>query len=80
MPTQTMQPEDGDYAVCFAVPANDTNLIYIYGRQSSDTRKLEKTQIDVGNINYGGQEAFIIFDNVFIPWSGLTTYMMKSQA
>ena len=68
MPTQTMRPEDTDYAVCFAVPANDPNLIYIYGRQASDTRKMEKTKVDVGNINYGGQEAFIIFDNVFVPW------------
>jgi Aromatic ring hydroxylase len=68
MPTQTMKPEDADYAVCFAVPADDPNILYIYGRQSSDTRKLEATKVDVGNINYGGQEVFIIFDNVFVPW------------
>ncbi|MGE5380075.1 MAG: 4-hydroxyphenylacetate 3-hydroxylase C-terminal domain-containing protein, partial [Methylocystaceae bacterium] len=24
--------------------------------------------IDSGNVNYGGQEAIIIFDNTFIPW------------
>lgn len=68
MPTQTMKPEDADYAVAFAVPADDPSIIYIYGRQSCDTRKLESTKIDVGNINYGGQEAIIIFDNTFIPW------------
>lgn len=68
MPTQSMKADDADYAVCFAVPADDPNIIYVYGRQSSDTRKLEATKIDVGNINYGGQEAFIIFDNVFVPW------------
>lgn len=68
MPTQTMRAEDADYAVCFAAPADDPNILYIYGRQSSDTRKLEETKVDVGNINYGGQEVFIIFDNVFIPW------------
>jgi len=68
MPTQTMRPEDADYAVAFAVPADDPSIIYIYGRQSCDTRKLEATKIDVGNVNYGGQEAIIIFDNTFIPW------------
>ncbi|MGE5454459.1 MAG: 4-hydroxyphenylacetate 3-hydroxylase family protein [Methylocystaceae bacterium] len=68
MPTQTMRPEDADYAVAFAVPGDDPSIIYIYGRQSCDTRKLEATKVDVGNVNYGGQEAIIIFDNTFIPW------------
>ena len=68
MPTQTMRPEDADYAVAFAVAADDPSIIYIYGRQSCDTRKMEATNIDVGNVNYGGQEAIIIFDNTFIPW------------
>lgn len=68
MPTQTMRAEDADYAVAFAVPADDPSIIYIYGRQSCDTRKMEATKIDTGNVNYGGQEAIMIFDNTFIPW------------
>ena len=68
MPTQTMKPEEKDFAVSFSVPADDPSLIFIYGRQASDTRKLEANKIDVGNINYGGQEAVVIFDNTFIPW------------
>lgn len=68
MPTQTMRPEDADYAVAFAVPADDPSLIYIYGRQSCDTRKLEATKVDVGNVNYGGQEGIVIFNNTFVPW------------
>lgn len=68
MPTQTMREADDDYAVAFAVKADDPSLIYIYGRQSCDTRKLEKTKVDVGNVTYGGQEAIIIFDNTFVPW------------
>ncbi|HAA90172.1 MAG: Vinylacetyl-CoA Delta-isomerase [Thermoanaerobacterales bacterium 50_218] len=68
MPTISMKPEDKDYAVCFAVPADDPSLIYIYGRQSCDTRKLEDSKVDVGNINYGGQEAIVIFNNTFVPW------------
>lgn len=57
MPTAAMRPEDADYAVCFAVPADDPSLLYIYGRQSSDTRKLEGTTVDVGNLHYGGRRA-----------------------
>jgi vinylacetyl-CoA delta-isomerase (EC 5.3.3.3)/4-hydroxybutyryl-CoA dehydratase (EC 4.2.1.-) len=60
MPTLALKPEDADYAVCFAVPADDPTLIYIYGRQSSDTRKLERSPVDMGNIHYGGQEGVII--------------------
>jgi len=38
------------------------------GRQASDTRKLENNPIDLGNIKYGGHEALVIFDDVFVPW------------
>ena len=41
--------------------------MYIYGRQSCDTRSLEG-EVDVGNARFGGQEALIVFDDVFIPW------------
>ncbi len=68
MPTQTMREEDKDYAVCFATPADARGIIYVYGRQSCDTRRLEEGSIDVGNATFGGQEALIIFDNVFVPW------------
>jgi len=40
----------------------------IYGRQSCDTRKLEEgTGIDTGNKEFGGQEALVVFDHVFVP-------------
>ncbi len=68
MPTAAMRPEEKDYAVCFAVPADDPSLIYIYGRQSSDTRKLERSPVDVGNVHYGGQEGIVIFNDTFVPW------------
>jgi len=68
MPTRTMQEEEKDYAASFAVPSDTEGLVYIYGRQSCDTRKLEEGKIDLGNIRYGGQEAMIIFDDVFVPW------------
>jgi 4-hydroxybutyryl-CoA dehydratase/vinylacetyl-CoA-Delta-isomerase len=68
MPTQTMREQDKDYAVSFAVPADAEGLLYVYGRQSCDTRRLEKGMVDVGNSMYGGQEVLIIFNDVFVPW------------
>lgn len=68
MPTLSLRADDRDYAVSFALPTDTEGLIYIYGRQSSDTRKLEPTLTDVGNIYYGGQESLVIFDNVLVPW------------
>ncbi|MCL6612274.1 MAG: 4-hydroxyphenylacetate 3-hydroxylase family protein [Peptococcaceae bacterium] len=68
MPTMAMTGEDRDYAVSFALPSDAPGIIYIYGRQSCDTRKLEGTGIDVGNARYGGQEALVIFEDVFVPW------------
>ena len=42
---------------------------FIYGRQSCDTRSMEdsQTDIDQGNAKFGGQEATVIFDRVFVP-------------
>ena len=40
----------------------------IYGRQSCDTRKMEKdADLDLGNSQFGGHEALVIFDDVFVP-------------
>lgn len=67
MPTIAMRPEDKDYAIAFAVPMDAEGLFMIVGRQSCDTRKLEGSQMDVGNCEFGGVEALTIFDNVFVP-------------
>jgi 4-hydroxybutyryl-CoA dehydratase/vinylacetyl-CoA-Delta-isomerase len=67
MPTQAMGPDDRDYAVSFAVPLDAKGLLMIIGRQSCDTRKLEGSAIDVGNAEFGGVEALVVFDNVFVP-------------
>ena len=71
MPTITMTKEDSDYALCFAAPADAEGVFYIYGRQSCDTRKLEGGEIDVGNREFGGHEALMIFDNLFVPWENV---------
>ncbi len=68
MPTISMKEEDKAYAVSFAIPSDAEGVFMIYGRQSCDTRKMEGSTIDVGNSLFGGHEALVIFDNVFIPW------------
>ena len=71
MPTVSFIEQEKDYAVSFAVPVTTRGLTYVYGRQASDTRRLEEGvcgEIDRGNVNFGGQEVLIIFDDVFIPW------------
>lgn len=68
MPTSTMTEKDKAYAVSFAVPTDAEGIIYIYGRQSCDTRRLEGGTIDVGNARFGGQEVLTIFEDVFVPW------------
>jgi 4-hydroxybutyryl-CoA dehydratase/vinylacetyl-CoA-Delta-isomerase len=68
MPTLTMTKEDADYALSFVAPADAEGVFYIYGRQSCDTRKLEGGTFDVGNRQFGGHEALMIFDNLFVPW------------
>lgn len=67
MPTQSMKPEDKDYAVSFAVPMDTEGIYMIIGRQSCDTRKLENSDMDVGNAEFGGVEALTVFDDVFVP-------------
>jgi 4-hydroxybutyryl-CoA dehydratase/vinylacetyl-CoA-Delta-isomerase len=67
MPTISMSPEDKDYAVAFSVPVDAEGIIMIIGRQSCDTRKLEGSQMDVGNSEFGGVEALVVFDDVFVP-------------
>jgi len=68
MPTISMRKEDEDYAVSFALPSDADGITYIMGRQSCDTRKLEEGSIDQGNQFFGGHEALVVFEDVFVPW------------
>ncbi len=69
MPTMRLGPEDRDYAVVAAFPVEAPGITYIYGRQSCDTRSMEGGSIDVGNAEFAGQEAMVVLDDVFVPWS-----------
>lgn len=67
MPTLRLGPADKDFAIIGAIPVEAEGITYIYGRQSCDGRALEEGNIDAGNATYGGQEAMVIFEDVFIP-------------
>jgi 4-hydroxybutyryl-CoA dehydratase/vinylacetyl-CoA-Delta-isomerase len=68
MPTRALNENEADYAVVCALPADADGITYIIGRQSSDTRKIEGGKVDIGNSMYGGHEAVVVFNDVFVPW------------
>jgi 4-hydroxybutyryl-CoA dehydratase/vinylacetyl-CoA-Delta-isomerase len=67
MPTASMREADAAYAVAFAIPSDTQGVIHVLGRQTSDTRKLEGSRMDVGNPNFGAHEALVVFEDVFVP-------------
>jgi len=69
MPTVAMDAADEAYALAFAIPADTPGLVYVFGRQTNDSRKWEG-EIDQGNACFGtvGGEALILFQDVFVPW------------
>jgi len=67
MPTISMKSGEEDWAICFSIPTNTKGIRQLYGRQASDTRKMERTGSDVGNPRFGGQEVMTVFEDVFIP-------------
>jgi 4-hydroxybutyryl-CoA dehydratase/vinylacetyl-CoA-Delta-isomerase len=69
MPTLSLRPGEENYAVSFGIDTNAKGITMIYGRQSCDTRKIEEGKLDIGNFRFGGQEIFVVFDNVFVPKS-----------
>ena len=68
MPTMRLTEDDRNYAIVCAVPVDAEGITYIYGRQSCDTRSMEDGDIDSGNAQYGGQEAMVILEDVFVPY------------
>ena len=68
MPTVRLTESERDYAIVAAVPVEATGITYVYGRQPSDTRSMAGS-IDVGNAGFAGQEALVVFEDVFVPSS-----------
>jgi len=69
MPTMRLTAADKGYAVVAAIPVDAPGITYIYGRQSCDTRALEGGEIDQGNAKFAGQEALVVLEDVFVPYS-----------
>jgi len=67
MPTMRMTEADKDWSVVGAVRVDAPGLTYIVGRQTNDTRAVDGGALDAGNAQFAGQEAMIVFDNVFVP-------------
>ncbi len=66
MPGTGYKEEDKDYAISFVIPRDIDNLTIVETRRPSDTRELEEgfdTPVDIGGIT----QAYLLFDNVFIP-------------
>lgn len=67
VPTRALGSDEREFAVACAVPATARGVTMVYGRQPSDTRRLEPGRPDVGNLQFGGCEALVVFDEVFVP-------------
>ena len=71
---RSMHEDEKDYSISFALPTDTNGIVYTYGRQSCDTRKLDSPGMDTGNVLYSGQECTVVFDNVFVPWERVFMY------
>jgi 4-hydroxybutyryl-CoA dehydratase/vinylacetyl-CoA-Delta-isomerase len=67
MPTMRMTEADKDWSIVGAVRVDAPGLTYIVGRQTNDTRVVDGGTLDAGNAQFAGQEAMIVFENVFVP-------------
>ncbi len=64
VPTRAMKPEDKDWAVAFAVPADAEGLYLI--TVSHNQRKRKHLHAPIAEA--GGAHSITVFDNVFVPW------------
>lgn len=70
VPTTNMKPEDKDFAVACAVPADSPGITFVLGRTPQDKRFFEVNDdiegIDLGK-KYADHQALVYFDKVFVP-------------
>jgi len=67
MPTMRLQENDKDYAIVGSVKADAPGITYSMD-VNHVTQEAWKKEILILERKVFGQEAMIIFDNVFIPW------------
>jgi len=65
LPTRDMRPEDADYAVAFAIPADAAGITMIC-RGAAPSVKREMTS--PFSSRYATVESLTVFDHVFVPW------------
>ena len=66
IPGSGLKEEDKNYAISFVIPRDIENLTIVETRRPSDTRELEEgfdVPVDIGGIT----QAFLLFENVFVP-------------
>lgn len=64
MPTTRLNEADRHYAVVCAVPVEAPGITFVHARLP---RRGPGADLDTGPVRYGGQEALVIFDDVFVP-------------
>ncbi len=62
-PTRQLMPDEKDYAVAFAVPADHDGVKQVVTIHNPRKREVIKRGFDPG-----GTDSYIIFDDVFVPW------------
>ncbi|MCG8413595.1 MAG: 4-hydroxyphenylacetate 3-hydroxylase family protein [Pseudomonadales bacterium] len=69
LPGTGLRDDEKDYAIACAIPADAEGVLFIFGRQSNDSRKMEGCGVDLGNPRFGvvGGEALVVFEDVFVP-------------
>jgi 4-hydroxybutyryl-CoA dehydratase / vinylacetyl-CoA-Delta-isomerase len=65
MPGGNLREDEGEFAVCFAIPVDHPGVTLVYGRSPSDERRMAQG-LDQGT-PYGGQEAIVFFEDVVVP-------------
>lgn len=63
VPTRSLSPEEKDYAVAFAVPADYEGVTQVIHPHNMRKREHFKR-----GFNFGAADSYVIFDNVFVPW------------
>jgi len=76
VPTRAMRPEDKDYSVAFAVPA-DAEGVKLVART---TRMRAAAKLSMPMAGIGDDEDMVIFDDVFVPWDRVFLYGENVEA
>ena len=64
LPTRVMGPDEKDYAIAFAIPA-DTEGVYLIAREAFSQKR--EANLDAPITLAGDLESMTVFDNVFVP-------------